>query len=153
VNRSLFWVGVLAPPAALAVLVAAPAQARTDEDGGRAAAPAAPASAAPVVPPPAGTAPAETGLDLGASRVMKRCDATARSTLRDATTIAAGGTDAAAAPGAPLEALQMARVRDVVADCAAARSGPVRPLTGPVPGALFRGSPGPSGVIPDRNLS
>jgi hypothetical protein len=239
VYRSLLRTGVLTPLAALAVLAAAPAQARTG-DGGQAAAPASSASSAssaasdaaavsvasggPVTPatapPPARTAPAETGLDLGVSRVMRRCDATARSALRDATATAAGGTHAAAAahrggvlerppadlrarravpdpardligaatkqvsgvggvggvggvrgalngqaedaakeaakqaaaPGAPLEALPSAG-RARAADCAAAAPDQVRRLTGPVPGALFAGSPGPGGVIPERSLS
>jgi hypothetical protein len=126
VNRSLLRTGVLAPLAALAVLAAAPAQARTG-DGGPAATPASSASSAastaseasaasaesgvsaasaasggPVTPAPAApsarTAPAEIASDLGVSRIMRRCDATAHSALRDATTIAAGGAHAVAAP-------------------------------------------------------
>jgi hypothetical protein len=219
VNRSLLRTGVLAPLAALAIIATAPAEARTG-DGGQAAAPVSSASSAaaavsvasggPVTPAPAAppdrTVPAETGLDLGVSRVMRRCDATARSRLRDATTVAAGGVHAAtavhpdgvlahpaadlrarrdvsdrlvgaateqvsgvsgalngpaedagkvaAAPGVPIQAGPAAgRARDIAADCAASVPDPVRRLTGPVPGALFAGSPGPGGVIPERSLS
>lgn len=134
-NRPLLRTAVLVPLAAFAVLAAAPARARTD-GGGRTAAPTVSAVSA---------APEEGGLDLDGSRVVRRCDATARSalrdatprsTLRDATTIAAGGTEAAAAAG-----------------CAAAVTDPIRPLTGPAPGALFEAVPAPRGVIPERSLS
>jgi hypothetical protein len=140
---------------------------------------------------------------------MRRCHATVRSRLRDATTVAAGGVHAAnaahregvpvhpaadprarrdvsdrlvgaatqqvsgvsgalngpdevaakvaakvaPAPGAPIQAGPAAgRARVIAADCAAVPD-PVRRLTGPVPGALFAGKPGPAGVIRERSLS
>jgi hypothetical protein len=131
VNRSLLRTGVLAPLAALAVLAAAPAQARTDGDLAVAA------SAAPAAQP---------DLDLGVPRVTPRCGDIARDAGRAATTVVAGAPDAANKQVSDA-------IADVVADCAAVTPDPVRRLTGPATGTVFEGSAGPRGMIRERSLS
>jgi hypothetical protein len=144
-NPSSLRTGVLAPLAALAVLAAAPAQAHTG-GGGQAAAPAS-SSAAVAMPvasggpvmldpaaPPDRTRPAATGLDLGVSRVVRRCEATVRRALRQAPAIVAGGTHAATAAhrnGIPERPPADLRARRAVPGAASKQVGGVRhALTG-----------------------